>query len=181
MSTNPIPTTEKASNPANAPAAKQAAEPAVRRRIPMSLPQQKLEAPPIPGYHMHWFTEARVPRAMQAGYEIVHTHELPLNQHNIATDRGLSGNQSLDSSIRIVGGVTEAGQTEWLVLMKIKEEWWKEDQAALAAKNAKVLSAIFNKEYIPGSEQLSEGDQNLQYVKTALFQRPTRKARPNQS
>lgn len=166
-------------NPANPPAAVEAAKPAVRRRIPMSVPQRKLEVPEIPGFKLYWFKEASVPRALQGGYEHVDAHELPINQHNVANDKGVSGNQDLGSHVRIVGGVAEGGGVEYAVLMKIKEEWWQEDQNALAEKNASIVGSIFNKEAILGSDKVQGGDRDVRYVKTALFSRPTRKARPN--
>lgn len=166
-------------NPANPPAAIEAADPAVRRRIPMSIPQRKLEVPEIPGFTLYWFREANVPRAIQGGYEFVDAKELPLNQHNVATDKGVSGNQDLGSRIRVVSGVAERGDAEYAVLMKIKTEWWQEDQDSITKRNGAVMGAIFNKEEIMGSENVRGGDRDLRYVKTALFSRPTRKARPN--
>lgn len=166
-------------NPSNPPAAVEAAKPAVRKRIPMSVPQRKLEVPEIPGFHLYWFRESSVPRAIQGGYEHVYSQDLPVNQLNVANDKGISGNQDLGSHVRIVGGVAEGGGVEYAVLMKIREEWWQEDQDAISKKNAGVMEAIFNKEQIIGSEKVQGGDRDLRYVKTALFNRPTRKAKPN--
>jgi hypothetical protein len=59
--------------------------------------------------------------------------------------------------------------------MQIKEEWWTEDQKVLENRNASVMSAIFKNEQIAGSEKVPPEDQGTRYVKTALFNRPTRK------
>lgn len=172
------PVTPKAANPANAPAAVQAADPVIRKRIPMSVPQRRLEVPKIPGFVCFWFKESNVPRAMQAGYEFVDSNELPLNQHNVATDKGISGNQDLGSRIKLVSGQSEFGDPQYCVLMKIREEFWNEDHAGVARKNAEALQSIFVNEAIQdGGQQLSAEDKALRYVKTALLQRPPRKAR----
>lgn len=179
MSTDPKLTqvAPKAANPANVPEATAAKEPSARKRIPMSVPQRKLEVPKLPGFVLYWFRESNVPRALQAGYEFVDATELPVNQHNVATDKGISGNQDMGSRIRLVGGLTEQNDAIYAVLMKIKEEYWNEDHAEMARLNAQMLENIFGKEQILGSESLSQTDKEQRYVKTALFSRPARKAR----
>lgn len=148
-----------------------------RKRIPMSVPQQKLEVPDVPGMHRHWFRENRVARAIQGGYEFVQAKDAPLNQKGIGTAPGVSGNMDLGSHIRVSSGVGEDGHAEWLVLMEIREEWWLEDQAAIAARNAQTMSAIFRGETIPGSKPTGTAeDQSLVYVSKALFNRPARKS-----
>jgi hypothetical protein len=147
-----------------------------RTRIPMSVPQRKLDAPDIPGQHLYWFLERNVPRALQAGYEFVKDKEVSLNQLGVATSRDISGNADMGTNVKVIAGRDEAGAVEYHVLMKIRLEWWKEDQAALENRNASIMSAIFTKEKIMGSENLSEEDKQTRYVSTALFNRPTRKA-----
>jgi len=158
-------------NPANKPDVDTAA----RKRIPMSIPRRKLEVPDISGYHLHWFLDSNVPLAIQGGYEMVDVKEVPLSQFNIGTDTTLSGNASMGSNIKVVAGTGENGQPAYLNLMKIRLEWWQEDQKLIEDRNASILSAIFTKESIPGSSQSGEGDTSQRYVKTALLQRPTRK------
>lgn len=167
----------KAANPANPPPAVEAAEKQARKRIPMSVPQRKLEVPKIPGYVTYWFRESNVPRAEQAGYEFVDSRELSIHQHNVATDKGISGNQDLGSRIRIVGGLTDQNEAVYAVLMKIREEFWNEDHLLIARNNAQNLENIFVKEEIAGSENVSDRDKDQRYVKTSLFQRPSRKVR----
>ena len=162
-------------NPANQTAAEIAKEAAPRKRVPLSIPQRRLEAPEIPGFHLHWFLESNVPRALQGGYEFVSSEDVPLHQRGVGTDTTVSGNADLGSRVRILGGIGAEGKAEYLVLMKIREEWWDEDQKVLGNRNASVMSAIFKNEEIPGSEKVRPEDQGTRYVKTALFNRPTRK------
>jgi len=162
-------------SPASKTAAEIAKEPGARKRISLSIPQRRLEAPEIPGYHLHWFLESNVPRATQGGYEFVDSQDVPIHQRGVGTDTTISGNADLGSRIRILGGIGAEGKAEYLVLMKIKEEWWREDQKVLESRNASVMSAIFQNEEIPGSEKVRPEDQGTRYVKTALFNRPTRK------
>lgn len=162
-------------NPSNKPPAELAKEAPARKRIPMSTPRRKMEAAEIPGFHLHWFLESNVHAAIQGGYEFVDINEVPLNQHGVGTDTAVSGSSDLGSRVKIVAGIGVDNQPEYQVLMKIREEWWQDDQKAIEARNASVLSAIFKEEHIMGSDKVPAEDKNLRYVKTALFNRPTRK------
>ena len=154
-------------NPANRAGSEKTAE--TRKRIPMSVPSRKLEVPEIPGYHLYWFRDANVPRAQQAGYVFVEDREVPLNQFGVGTDKSVSGNADLGSHIRVVGGTAEGGGVEHLTLMKIKEEWWREDQKEIENRNATVIQSIFREERIAGSEKSRADDQGLAYVKDSSF------------
>lgn len=179
-------TTQISPNPANPPD-NVAQQPGLRRRIPMSIPMRKLEVTDIPGFHLHWFVDANIERAIQGGYEFVDDLEVQVNQHGVATSTELSGNQDLGSRVRIVGGAGRDGKGEYLTLMKIKDEWFRDDQRLLEERNASVLSQVFRGEKVLGDETDSKSDRNLRYVdaeKTsfqpspkALFNRPPRKAR----
>ena len=160
------------------PSANPTAKPDVRerKRIPMSVPRRKLEVPEKPGFRRHWFLERNVPSAIQGGYDPVQSNDVSLNQHGLGTKSSISGNADLGSGVKVVGGTGEGGNAEYLVLMEIREEWWKEDHKAIEARNAAIMETIFNKERIAGSENLLPEDRSTRYVKTALFQRPTRKA-----
>lgn len=160
-----------ATNPANAPAA------ATRKRIPMSTPQRKLEVTEIPGYHLHWFRDENINRAVQAGYEFVEDKEVHLNQGNVGTSKDITGNADMGSRVRVVSGSAADGSAEHLTLMKIRQEWWDEDRKEIDTRNAGVMSAIFRDEQVLGSEKVSAEDRNQSYVKTALFNRPTRKGK----
>ena len=72
-------------NPANAPQTRVTEA----TRIPMSLPELKLAVVDIPGYHLHWFRGARVPRALQAGYEYVDSSEVSIQRTGLAVGIGI--------------------------------------------------------------------------------------------
>lgn len=119
---------------------------AERRRIPMSTPVQKLEAPDIPGYHLHWFngTPDRIQRALDGGYEFVTQEEMKLNPVGLGSDTTHSGNTAMDSRVSITAG-SEIGldnQPIRMYLMKIKEEWWEEDQKTVENRNEQVAAAL---------------------------------------
>jgi hypothetical protein len=71
--------------------------------------------------------------------------------------------------------------------MKLKEEWFLDDQRSIAERNASVLAQIFRGEIIYGSETDKQADRDLRYVDSdktsvktsgkSLFQRPTRKSK----
>jgi hypothetical protein len=139
---------------------------AERKRIPMSVQVQRLEAQEIPGYHLHWFTgdSARIARAQAAGYEFVGADELSINSVGIGTDSIHSGNTDMGSRVSIVSGqeVGKDGQPMRLVLMKIKLELYEEDQSLVEAQNEKVAASIRGG-YI-GSEKDAQGDRQHRYV-----------------
>ncbi len=118
-----------------------------RRRVSLSIPTRKLEAPEIPGYHCYWFLRENVERAIEGGYEHVTRDEVQLNQNNISASSGLSGNQSLGNTVEVVTAAG-AGPTA-LVLMKTRKEWFDEDQKILADRNMATIQAIFRKEALP--------------------------------
>lgn len=145
-----------------------------RRRVPMSTARRKLEVvQEIAGYHMHWFRDDNVEQALQAGYQFVDRGEISLNNHNPG---GGSGNTALDSRVSIVGGTSEHGQPTRLTLMKIEQSYFDEDQAALEKVTVDRIKGIFNKEQILTKDGRMRTDANV-YVKTAVFNRPIRKAR----
>lgn len=162
-------------NPADKATQAATADKPVRRRVSMSLPVRKLEMPDLPGYHLHWFLEGRIPRAMEGGYEFVKSDELPVNQKGVGTDSTISGNADLGTNISVISGEADLQK---LVLMKIREEFWREDQRELELRNASVLSGIFRDEKIMGDEKQAAEDRGTNYVdtkRTAVFNRPTRK------
>lgn len=145
------------------PAPKSAAE---RKRIPMSTPVQKLEVPEIPGYHLHWFRgdAERIERAIAGGYEFVDSNEVHVNNVSLGGDSAQSGNTDLGSRVSIVSGqeVGKDGQAQRLVLMKIRQEWWEEDQAAIEARNTQVRDSLVSGAI--GSEKDAQGDSQHRYV-----------------
>lgn len=166
------------SNPANEGTAPTKAQ---RRRIPMSVPTRKLEVPDLPGYHLHWILESNIPRALAAFYDFVDRNEVPLHNHDIAGDSLQDGNRDLGSRVSIPAGVNAQGHPETLVLMKLEEHYWREDQQEISRSNAARLGAIFRGEQIITQDGERADDKSLRYVdkertRAALFQRPSKKA-----
>lgn len=178
-------------NPSNRPLTiTEQIEQGLRRRISMSLPSRKLEVPELPGYWLHWFLEANVPRALEAGFEFVDSFEIPVTQFNPGTSKEINGNMDLGTRLRQVAGKSEQGGAEYFVLMKLREEWAAEDRAMRDKRNAEILATIFRGEHILGSEQDSATDKQQRYLKEgsgirfspppekrnqSLLQRPPRK------
>ena len=128
-------------NPANAPA-----KSVERTRIPMSLPVQKLAVPDIPGYHLHWMlgTPSRLAQALKAGYEFVDGSEVEVISTGLADSSTANGNTDLGSRVSVIAGADTGadGQEQRLYLMKIKQEWFDEDQRALANRNEDIARAL---------------------------------------
>lgn len=136
------------------------------KRIPMSVPQRKLEVDPIPGYHLYWFIAREVPRAQQASYEFVDQTEVRINQLGVATDKTISGSTDLGSKVSVFSGYGEDGKSpESLYLMKLRLELYNQDTKALQEKNRKILAALATKKVL--TEQGEQAaDANNRYVKT---------------
>lgn len=149
-------------NPANqSPVAK-----GERKRIPMSVPVQKLSVPEIPGYHLHWFngTPDRIARAQQGGYEFVDAQEVQVNSVGLGNESTQSGNTDMGSRVSIVGGteVDPSGQPVRLILMKIKQEWRDQDMKLVDERNDSVADALMGG--LLGAEKDAGNDTNLRYV-----------------
>lgn len=128
-------------NPANAPARTKPD----RERIPMSVPQQKLAVPEIPGYHLHWMkgTPDRLAQAQRAGYTFVGQDEVDLNTWGLADGPESDGHTDLGSRVSHISGLTDDGKEAGrLYLMKLPLEFWEADQAAIAARNEQVAATL---------------------------------------
>lgn len=159
-----------------------------RDRIPMSVPSQRLEVQTIPGWRLYWFKEENVARAYcDSHYDFVTNEEVALNRISIAGAPNLSGNTDLGSGVSIIGGTTQSGTPQRLILMKLPMEFFKEDQARLMQKSVERLSGVFEGEKIFGEDgeindagQLTyNGDMSFRSKGTfvPLMNRPARKAR----
>jgi hypothetical protein len=155
-----------------------------RNRIPMSIPQLKLEVPEIPGWHLYWALENNLNRFLQAGYELVHDKEVPINQKGIGSDVSMTGNADLGTLIKVVAGVKETGDTDYFVLVKIEEEYYREDQKKIEDHNRRILRGIFKQKSPvdgagnPGDTQqryVAQADVNRSLNETPLFQRRQKK------
>lgn len=145
-----------------------AATPARRKRIPLSVPRRKLEVDPIPGFVLYWFKESNIGIAIDAGYDFVDNREVKLVQSTESNSSDQSGNTDLGSRVSVIGDkIGERGVPERLVLMKIPEEWWREDRELLDNQNAEIIKSIFGQGVIAGQ---SQGDHSQSYVKTNIAQ-----------
>jgi len=156
------------------PASRLAATAAERKRVPMSVPVQKLEVADIPGYHLHWFlgTAERLTRAIDAGYEYVDERESLVNNVSLGGDSALSGSTDMGSRVSIVAGqeVGKDGQPVRLILMKIRQDWWEDDQKLIEARNTQVRDALMGG--MLGAENDARGDTQHRYVDKARTQIP---------
>mgnify|MGYP001576748226 CR=1 FL=1 len=153
-------------NPANRPGKTDADF----KRIPMSIPTRRLEAPEIPGYHQYWFlsTADELQRAIDGGYEFVDPAEVRLNSVSLGGNSAVSGNTDMGSRVSVVaGGVGADGQAIRHILMKIRQEWYEEDQKLLEERSAQTARALTAGAI--GSEREASGDAQFRYVdKTRL-------------
>jgi hypothetical protein len=137
-----------------------------RKRVPMSTPVLRLETPEIPGYHCHWFrgTPERLARAQQGGYEFVHDDELKLNNRNLGSGASVSGNTDLGSHVSVGASdqIGPDGQPTKMILMKIKKEWFDEDQEKLVDRSEQVAASL--RGGLIGSEKDGSGDTKQRYV-----------------
>lgn len=149
-----------------------------RKRIPMSTAQRKMEVAAIDGYYLYWFAEINLPAAMQAGYEFVDRSETNLIQTGLANDKSISGNTDLGTRVSMIGSLDgPLGGPERAYLMKLRQEWRDEDRKVIDDRNAAIVGSIFKDEKIYGPEGSQREKGSLEYVRTALFNRPTRKAK----
>jgi hypothetical protein len=91
------------------------------KRVPLNR-QQILTVPESmkePGYHYRFINDVgeRILKAEQAGYEVV-KGKVPVGDSRVGNSEGIGS-----AVTKHVGNATKA------VLMRIKEEWYKEDQA----------------------------------------------------
>lgn len=93
----------------------------------------------IPGYHLHIFTDvgSRIQEAIDSGYEFVTPTEIGGVSENV-----VSRNGDLGERIRYLVNPRAEGTEQFGYLMKVRQEWFEEDQAELQAKNNRIDSAI---------------------------------------
>jgi len=140
----------------------------------MSVPVQRLETPELAGYHLHWFlsTPERLQRAFDGGYEFVDEREIKINNVSLGGDTAVSGSTDMGSRISVVSGqeVGKDGQPTRLVLMKLRQEWWEEDQKLIEDRNTKVRDSLLGG--MIGAEHDSQGDSRHRYVDRTRTQIP---------
>lgn len=103
----------------------------------------------IEGYHLHVFTDvgARIQQAMDSGYEFVRPEEVGGVSENV-----VSRNGDLGERIRFLVNPRAEGSEQYGYLMKIRQEWYEEDQAELQAKNNLIDAAIRKGKTTPNTE-----------------------------
>lgn len=113
-----------------------------RTRRPFTNPVGNMSVPEIPGYHQHWFRgePQRIQRALEAGYEFVTGDEVIVNEKRLGSDTAEDGNTDLGTRVSVSAGGDPGsdGQPLRMYLMKIKEQYWKQDQAALTAPGSRL-------------------------------------------
>ena len=164
-------------NPANAPEKRKREA----TRIPMSVPQLKLEVPEIPGFHLHWFLGSNIHRAQRAGYTFVEDDEVDLVNMGLADDASRSGNTDLGSRVSaFAGGLVEGTpEPQRLYLMKLPQELRDEDVLALEAVNERIAAALRggqNPSNVAGGPEETPQDRQRRYLKTGqdLFMKKRR-------
>lgn len=93
----------------------------------------------IPGYHLYIFNDSkdgRIQQALDSGYEFVSPDEVGGVSSNVV-DR----NTDVGSKVRYLVD-TDSGEPLYAYLMKIKQEWYDEDQRELQARNDATDAAI---------------------------------------
>lgn len=87
----------------------------------------------IPGYRLYWFNDApgRLEKAQLGGYEFVTRDEVKLSPTSKVTSRNDS---DLGNRIRAIVGTTDQNEPLYAYLMKIRQEWFEEDQADARAQ-----------------------------------------------
>jgi len=139
-------------------------------RISLNNPDRRLEVPPLPGYHLHWFLERNIPKAIAAWYEFVTPEESPTADRSIGGRTAGSTSEDLGGSrIAQIGGTNEMGLPEQLILMKIRQEWYFEDQRKIAERNLSIIQQIFQKKAPVMAPQESQKDYGLRYTREAVI------------
>ena len=99
-----------------------------QERVPLGTIRTKLAVDPIEGYIMRWINDrdARIANAELGGYEFITYEELgdrTIGEYNAVPDSMETG-----AKVSKVVGKDDNGAPLTAFLMKIKKEWYKEDQ-----------------------------------------------------
>ena len=93
----------------------------------------------ITGYHLYFFNDepGRIQAALDAGWEFVSPSEVGYAASNVTNT-----NVDLGDRVSVIGSKNDMGQPVKQILLKIKEEWWDEDQADIQSRNDKTDASI---------------------------------------
>lgn len=118
-----------------------------RKRVPFGGFRSRLQvSDSFPGYVLRWFNDVdgRIQRAQDAGYVFVKAEEVSsLGEHQIHQD-----NSDLNGNVSKV--VSRGEPVIRAYLMKIKEEWYQEDQREKEKVNKRTDDAL--RQGRPGGE-----------------------------
>lgn len=138
---------------------------AERKRIPLSVPQRKLEVPEIPGYYLRWFrgTPQRLAQAERAGFLFVQPEEIQLNNLALGGDATKAGNSDMGDRVSVIEGgeVDGSGQAIRMYLMKQKMEDHLEDQTIVQNRNDSVADALVGA-YSSGQVGVGQGGETAE-------------------
>jgi hypothetical protein len=139
-------------------------------RLSLNAPSRRLEAPELPGYHLHWFLERNIPKALSGWYEFVTPAEMPAMDVSIggrtkgATSDDLGGNR-----VAAIAGTDEQGRPEQLILMKIRQEWFFREQRKLAERNLAIIQQVFHKRAPVMAPEETKADYGMRYTREAVI------------
>ena len=86
----------------------------------------------ITGYHLYFFNDepGRIQAALDAGWEFVSPDEVGFAGQNVTNT-----NVDLGDRVSVMGSTDALGKPVQQILLKIKQEWWEEDQADIQKRN----------------------------------------------
>lgn len=115
------------------------ARPRRRERVPLGVERLKLSAPPIPGYVQRVIndTPGRIQDALNAGYEFVMK-----DGHQGMGEPDLNNKEAMGSAVSRIVGTHRDGSPMTGYLMKLKKEWYEEDQKKKAMKTNEREAAL---------------------------------------
>lgn len=112
-----------------------------RQRVPFSANRKRLQVDKeFPGFKTRWFNDqdGRIERAEAAGYAFVDRKEIgQVGDKDVA-----NGNTDVNSRVSRVVGRTRDNQPIRAFFMKIREDWYTEDQSRKEDTNRMVDEAI---------------------------------------
>lgn len=93
----------------------------------------------IKGYHLCWMndTPGNIMAAQEGGYEFVSDKDIRMANNNV-----VSRNNSEGTQIKVLVGTNEDNSPMFAYLMKIRNEYYEEDQADIQSYNDKVDAQI---------------------------------------